>query len=69
MSASAHTVEKDLLVNNKYRITRRIGGGSFGEIYEGVGPKNKKATRYNLSSFEIKINEITCICNLGCCEI
>lgn len=43
MSATAaHTVEKDLLVNNKYRITRRIGGGSFGEIYEGVGPKNKK---------------------------
>jgi hypothetical protein len=45
MSATAaHTVEKDLLVNNKYRITRRIGGGSFGEIYEGVGPKNKKVS-------------------------
>lgn len=30
------------LVNNKYRITRRIGGGSFGEIYMGVGPNNEK---------------------------
>lgn len=48
MSATAaHTVEKDLLVNNKYRITRRIGGGSFGEIYEGVGPKNKKVSHMN----------------------
>lgn len=30
------------LVNNKYKITRRIGGGSFGEIYMGVGPNNEK---------------------------
>ena len=30
------------LVNNKYRITRRIGGGSFGEIYMGIGPNNEK---------------------------
>ena len=30
------------LINNKYRITRRIGGGSFGEIYMGVGPNNEK---------------------------
>jgi hypothetical protein len=30
------------LVNNKYRVTRRIGGGSFGEIYLGVGPSGEK---------------------------
>jgi serine/threonine protein kinase len=30
------------LVNNKYRITRRIGGGSFGEIYLGIGPSGEK---------------------------
>jgi hypothetical protein len=30
------------LVNNKWRITRRIGGGSFGEIYMGVGPNNER---------------------------
>ena len=32
------------LVNNKYRITRRIGGGSFGEIYMGVGPSGEKVS-------------------------
>ena len=30
------------LIHNKWRITRRIGGGSFGEIYMGVGPNNEK---------------------------
>ena len=30
------------LINNKYRVTRRIGGGSFGEIYMGAGPNNEK---------------------------
>lgn len=30
------------LVNNRYRITRRIGGGSFGEIYLGVGPSGER---------------------------
>ena len=29
-------------VNNNYRITRRIGGGSFGEIYLGIGPSGEK---------------------------
>ena len=33
------------LVNNKYRITRRIGGGSFGEIYLGVGPSGEKVKK------------------------
>lgn len=56
MSATAaHTVEKDLLVNNKYRITRRIGGGSFGEIYEGVGPKNKKVNDMIFYHFDCDI--------------
>ena len=36
------------LVNNKYRITRRIGGGSFGEIYMGIGPSNEKVRAYPL---------------------
>lgn len=30
------------LVNNKWRITRRIGGGSFGEIYLGIGPSGER---------------------------
>lgn len=37
------------LVNNKYRITRRIGGGSFGEIYMGVGPNEEKVRLFGPS--------------------
>ena len=34
------------LVNNKYRIARRIGGGSFGEIYLGIGPNGEKVSEF-----------------------
>ena len=37
-----HTTMAVNLIHNKWRITRRIGGGSFGEIYMGVGPNNEK---------------------------
>jgi len=30
------------LIAYRYRITRRIGGGRFGEVYEGVGLNNEK---------------------------
>jgi len=38
----ANEIMTSSLVNNKYRITRRIGGGSFGEIYMALGPANEK---------------------------
>ena len=41
-SAGSSTNMSSSLVNSKYRITRRIGGGSFGEIYLGVGPSGEK---------------------------
>ena len=45
MSELAPPVEKtSSIVNNRYLISRRIGGGSFGEIYLGVGPNNEKVT-------------------------
>lgn len=31
---------KDTLIINKYRIIRRIGGGSFGEIFLGINVGN-----------------------------
>jgi len=37
------------LINNKYRLTRRIGGGSFGEIYMGIGPAGEKVFHLILS--------------------
>ncbi|KAJ1426927.1 hypothetical protein B484DRAFT_450467 [Ochromonadaceae sp. CCMP2298] len=30
------------LINNKHRITSRIGGGGFGVVYRGVGPNNEE---------------------------
>ncbi len=43
------------LVNNKYRITRRIGGGSFGEIYMGYGPNNEKVRKHRLQTLACAI--------------
>jgi hypothetical protein len=31
----------------KYRITKRVGGGSFGDIYLGVGANGEKVRRLN----------------------
>jgi hypothetical protein len=55
------------LVNNKYRITRRIGGGSFGEIYMGVGPNNEKVvpTEYISGSWNLADDDmILYVCRL-----
>ena len=30
---------------SKYRITKRVGGGSFGDIYLGVGANGEKVRR------------------------
>ena len=35
-------------VGQKYQISRRIGGGSFGEIYLGTGPNSEKVRNYEL---------------------
>ncbi|KAH9629922.1 hypothetical protein HF086_008213 [Spodoptera exigua] len=32
--------KKELLISGKYRIIRRIGGGSFGDIYLGINIAN-----------------------------
>lgn len=57
------------LVNNKYRITRRIGGGSFGEIYMGIGPNNEKVR------FQVYLYNFYCMVSwfvaslLGCSQV
>ena len=35
----------------RFEITRRIGGGSFGEIFLGISPENEKVSE----SFQMKI--------------
>jgi hypothetical protein len=34
-----------LIILQKYRITKRVGGGSFGDIYLGVGANGEKVGR------------------------
>ncbi len=41
-ASSQQVVLASTVINNKYRIARRIGGGSFGEIYLGVSPQGEK---------------------------
>ena len=41
----------DTVIADKFRIVRRIGGGSFGEIYLCVGP--------NGAEVPLKANELT----------
>ena len=38
--ASACTTSTDFLVNGKYRLVRKIGSGSFGDIYLGINISN-----------------------------
>lgn len=38
---------KELLIAGKYRIIRRIGGGSFGDIYLGINISNGEVSGFN----------------------
>lgn len=33
-------IKREVLIAGKYRIIRRIGGGSFGDIYLGINTAN-----------------------------
>lgn len=47
-------IRKDTLIINKYRIIRRIGGGSFGEIFLGINVGNGEVSQ--CYSYIISIN-------------
>ena len=62
------TVMASSLVNNKYRITRRIGGGSFGEIYMGIGPNNEKVCLTSQVCVYVCFANM-CISSIGCRQV
>jgi len=45
---------------SKYRITKRVGGGSFGDIYLGVGANGEKVRErfFNGEAFSCIFNRI-----------
>lgn len=59
MSTSGSNSMMTNLVNNKYRVTRRIGGGSFGEIFLGIGPSGEKVSHtWNCSGTKKRVGAI-----------
>jgi hypothetical protein len=58
-SAVSHSSNKsEFLVSGKYRLVRKIGSGSFGDIYLGINVTNGEVTSFliwNFFSFCCKI--------------
>ncbi|PAA59864.1 hypothetical protein BOX15_Mlig000977g2 [Macrostomum lignano] len=48
MASSANS--KEFIVNQKYRLIKKIGSGSFGEIYLGVNQTNGEEIAVKLES-------------------
>nr|VZI45602.1 unnamed protein product [Spirometra erinaceieuropaei] len=50
MSESLGVGRNDVIINNKYRLIRKIGSGSFGEIYLGVNQINGEEVAVKVES-------------------
>ncbi|XP_028166590.1 casein kinase I-like isoform X2 [Ostrinia furnacalis] len=46
--------KRELLITGKYRIIRRIGGGSFGDIYLGINVSNGEEVAVKVESIKAR---------------
>lgn len=48
----------DLLIGGKYKVTKKIGGGSFGEIYLAVDPVTDQEFAVKLEPAKCKLPQL-----------
>ncbi|KAK2174843.1 hypothetical protein NP493_774g00022 [Ridgeia piscesae] len=52
--ASSGSSKSEFLVNGKYRLVRKIGSGSFGDIYLGINISNGEELAVKLESHKAR---------------
>ena len=54
VSPSVHSCCSDFIVDGKYRLVRRIGSGSFGDIFLGINITNGEEVAVKLESIKAR---------------
>ena len=54
MASSASTSRSEFIVGGKYRLVRKIGSGSFGDIYLGINITNGEEVAVKLESIKAR---------------
>ena len=54
-SASKESLEGKLIIGNQYKLKKKIGSGSFGEIYQCVHVKTKEEAAVKLEKITVRL--------------